>query len=85
MNYSLCILKVLAITEDLHDVHSLGKEAAAVHHSLMEDLSKVYLTAHLIFYLLLFFVINLLIYRFHVFSYILMHNCTVDNSRLATK
>ncbi|KAL5562538.1 hypothetical protein UlMin_032285 [Ulmus minor] len=32
--------EVLTITEDLHDVHSLGKEAAAVHHSLMEDLSK---------------------------------------------
>ncbi|OMO92217.1 hypothetical protein COLO4_17776 [Corchorus olitorius] len=32
--------EVLAITEDLHDVHNLGKEAAAVHHSLMEDLSK---------------------------------------------
>ncbi|XP_062020417.1 uncharacterized protein LOC133736840 isoform X2 [Rosa rugosa] len=32
--------KVLAITEDLHDVHSLGKEAAAVHRSLVEDLSK---------------------------------------------
>ncbi|XP_022748650.1 serine/threonine-protein kinase SMG1-like isoform X2 [Durio zibethinus] len=32
--------EVLAITEDLHDVHNLGKEAAAVHHSLMEDLLK---------------------------------------------
>ncbi|KAA8536147.1 hypothetical protein F0562_028625 [Nyssa sinensis] len=32
--------EVLAITEGLHDVHSLGKEAAAVHHSLMGDLSK---------------------------------------------
>ncbi|KAE8698811.1 hypothetical protein F3Y22_tig00110597pilonHSYRG00890 [Hibiscus syriacus] len=32
--------EVLAITEDLHDVHNLGKEAAAVHGSLMEDLSK---------------------------------------------
>ncbi|XP_037497644.1 uncharacterized protein LOC105631693 isoform X3 [Jatropha curcas] len=32
--------EVLAITEDLHDVHTLGKEAAAVHHSLMGDLSK---------------------------------------------
>lgn len=32
--------EVLVITEGLHDVHSLGKEAAAVHHSLMEDLSK---------------------------------------------
>ncbi|XP_065854905.1 uncharacterized protein [Euphorbia lathyris] len=32
--------EVLAITEDLHDVHTLGKEAAAVHRSLMEDLSK---------------------------------------------
>ncbi|XVE94112.1 hypothetical protein REPUB_Repub01dG0253200 [Reevesia pubescens] len=32
--------EVLAITEDLHDVHNLGKEAAAVHHSFMEDLSK---------------------------------------------
>lgn len=31
----------MAITEDLHDVHNLGKEAAAVHRSLMEDLSKV--------------------------------------------
>lgn len=34
-------LQVLAITEDLHDVHTLGKEAAAVHRSLMKDLSKV--------------------------------------------
>ncbi|KAL3515228.1 hypothetical protein ACH5RR_022130 [Cinchona calisaya] len=33
--------EVLAITEGLHDVHSLGKEAAALHFSLMEDLSKV--------------------------------------------
>ncbi|CAI9104417.1 OLC1v1003083C2 [Oldenlandia corymbosa var. corymbosa] len=33
--------EVLAITEDLHDVHSLGKEAAALHSSLMDDLSKV--------------------------------------------
>ncbi|PSS26075.1 Serine/threonine-protein kinase [Actinidia chinensis var. chinensis] len=32
--------EVLAITEGLHDVHSLGKEAAAVHRSLMKDLSK---------------------------------------------
>ncbi|GLT97003.1 hypothetical protein SLE2022_145910 [Rubroshorea leprosula] len=32
--------EVLAITEDLHDVHNLGKEASAVHHSLMDDLSK---------------------------------------------
>lgn len=32
--------EVLAMTEDLHDVHSLGKEAVAVHCSLMEDLSK---------------------------------------------
>ncbi|KAK9901955.1 hypothetical protein M0R45_001825 [Rubus argutus] len=32
--------EVLAITEDLHDVHSLGKEAATVHCSLVEDLSK---------------------------------------------
>ncbi|PRQ23388.1 putative non-specific serine/threonine protein kinase [Rosa chinensis] len=32
--------EVLAITEDLHDVHGLGKEAAAVHRSLVEDLSK---------------------------------------------
>lgn len=32
--------EVLAITDDLQDVHSLGKESAAVHHSLMEDLSK---------------------------------------------
>ncbi|KAL2477059.1 uncharacterized protein Fot_46073 [Forsythia ovata] len=32
--------EVLAVTEDLHDVHSLGKEAGALHFSLMEDLSK---------------------------------------------
>ncbi|KAM6559139.1 hypothetical protein CsatA_028378 [Cannabis sativa] len=32
--------EVLAITEDLHDVHNLGKDAAGVHHSLMENLSK---------------------------------------------
>lgn len=32
--------EVLAITEDLPDVHSLGKEASATHNSLMEELSK---------------------------------------------
>ncbi|OVA05179.1 Phosphatidylinositol 3-/4-kinase [Macleaya cordata] len=32
--------EVLAITEGLHDVHSLGKEAAAIHNALMADLSK---------------------------------------------
>lgn len=32
--------EVLAITESLHDIHSMGKEAAAVHFSLMKDLSK---------------------------------------------
>ncbi|KAJ1410449.1 Serine/threonine-protein kinase SMG1 [Sesbania bispinosa] len=32
--------EVLAITEDIHDVYNLGKEAAAIHLSLMEDLSK---------------------------------------------
>ncbi|XP_047338055.1 serine/threonine-protein kinase SMG1-like [Impatiens glandulifera] len=32
--------EVLAITEGLHDVYSLGKDAAAVHNSLMKDLSK---------------------------------------------
>ncbi|KAG8368298.1 hypothetical protein BUALT_Bualt15G0031000 [Buddleja alternifolia] len=32
--------EVLAITEGLHDVHSLGKEAAVLHFSLMGDLSK---------------------------------------------
>lgn len=32
---------MLAITEGLADVHILGKEAAALHFSVMEDLSKV--------------------------------------------
>ncbi|GER50411.1 serine/threonine-protein kinase SMG1 [Striga asiatica] len=32
--------EVLAITEGLHDIHSLGKEAAVLHTSLMEELSK---------------------------------------------
>ncbi|XP_052179665.1 uncharacterized protein LOC127792986 [Diospyros lotus] len=32
--------EVLAITEGLDDVHSLGKEAASVHCSLMKNLSK---------------------------------------------
>ncbi|KAK4401593.1 Serine/threonine-protein kinase SMG1 [Sesamum angolense] len=32
--------EVLAITEGLHDVHILGKEAAVLHSSLMGDLSK---------------------------------------------
>ncbi|XP_027910249.1 serine/threonine-protein kinase SMG1-like [Vigna unguiculata] len=32
--------EVLAITEDIHDVYNLGKEAAGVHLSLMEGLSK---------------------------------------------
>ncbi|CAI0406769.1 unnamed protein product [Linum tenue] len=32
--------EVLAITEDLHDVHTLGKEASALHHSLVGELSK---------------------------------------------
>lgn len=42
---------MLAITEDLHDVHSLGKEAAAVHRSLVEELSKVFLISQLKFYI----------------------------------
>lgn len=37
------LLQVLAITEDLHDVHSLAKDAASVHRSLMENLTKVHL------------------------------------------
>ncbi|XP_047153603.1 serine/threonine-protein kinase SMG1-like isoform X2 [Vigna umbellata] len=32
--------EVLAITEDIHDVYNLGKEAAGIHLSLMEGLSK---------------------------------------------
>ncbi|XP_073148880.1 uncharacterized protein [Henckelia pumila] len=32
--------EVLAITEALHDVHSLGKEAAVLHSSIMQNLSK---------------------------------------------
>ncbi|CAA0807572.1 Serine/threonine-protein kinase TOR [Striga hermonthica] len=32
--------EVLAITEGLHDIHSLGKESAVLHSSLMEELSK---------------------------------------------
>ncbi|XP_068658136.1 uncharacterized protein [Aristolochia californica] len=32
--------EVLAITEGLHDVHKLGKEAVAVHRALMDDLSE---------------------------------------------
>ncbi|CAN1133576.1 Serine/threonine-protein kinase SMG1 [Linum perenne] len=32
--------EVLAITEDLHDVHTSGKEASAVHYTLTEELSK---------------------------------------------
>ncbi|KAI6701259.1 hypothetical protein NL676_015583 [Syzygium grande] len=32
--------EVLTITEDLHDVNSLGKEAASMHHSLVEGLIK---------------------------------------------
>ncbi|CAL1372471.1 unnamed protein product [Linum trigynum] len=32
--------EVLAITEDLHDVHTLGKEASALHHTLVGELSK---------------------------------------------
>ncbi|KAL4581244.1 hypothetical protein LXL04_017454 [Taraxacum kok-saghyz] len=32
--------EVLAITKGLHDVHTLGKEASALHSSLMSDLSK---------------------------------------------
>lgn len=32
--------EVLAITEGLHDVNNLGKEAAAAHHSLMDNHSK---------------------------------------------
>ncbi|KAI5390340.1 uncharacterized protein LOC127101599 isoform X2 [Lathyrus oleraceus] len=33
--------EVLAITEDVHDVYNLGKEAASIHLSLMENLSEV--------------------------------------------
>lgn len=32
--------EVLAITEGLHDVHTLAKDAASLHYSLMEDLLK---------------------------------------------
>lgn len=32
--------EVLAITEDIHDVYNLGKEAASIHLSLMENLSE---------------------------------------------
>ncbi|XP_008459237.2 uncharacterized protein LOC103498422 isoform X1 [Cucumis melo] len=32
--------EVLAITEDLHDVHNLGKEAAVIHRQLIEDIAK---------------------------------------------
>ncbi|XP_021731674.1 LOW QUALITY PROTEIN: serine/threonine-protein kinase SMG1-like [Chenopodium quinoa] len=32
--------EVLAISDGLHDVHNLGKEAAAMHRSLMESISK---------------------------------------------
>ncbi|XP_022944490.1 serine/threonine-protein kinase SMG1-like isoform X1 [Cucurbita moschata] len=32
--------EVLAITEDLHDVHNLGKEAAVIHRRLIEDIVK---------------------------------------------
>ncbi|XP_075074220.1 uncharacterized protein LOC107823315 [Nicotiana tabacum] len=32
--------EVLAVTEGVHDVHSIAKEATALHSSLMEDLSK---------------------------------------------
>ncbi|VFQ78326.1 unnamed protein product [Cuscuta campestris] len=33
--------EVLAVTEGVHDVHSIAKEAVALHSSMMEDLSKV--------------------------------------------
>lgn len=32
---------MLAISDGLHDVHNLGKEAAAMHCFLMESISKV--------------------------------------------
>ncbi|CAN4112297.1 unnamed protein product [Withania somnifera] len=32
--------EVLAVTEGVHDVHSIAKEATTLHSSLMEDLSK---------------------------------------------
>ncbi|XP_021738520.1 serine/threonine-protein kinase SMG1-like [Chenopodium quinoa] len=32
--------EVLAISDGLHDVHNLGKEAAAMHRSLMESIAK---------------------------------------------
>lgn len=34
-------LKVLAITEGLHDIYSLEKEASTTHSALMTDFSKV--------------------------------------------
>jgi hypothetical protein len=34
-------LQVLAIGEGLHDVYTLGKEAATLHSSLMTNMSKV--------------------------------------------
>ena len=33
-------LQVLTIADGLHDVYTLGKEAAAVHSSLMTNLSQ---------------------------------------------
>lgn len=37
------------MTDDLHDVYSLGKEAAAMHCSLLDHISKVSLNHFLIF------------------------------------
>lgn len=49
-------LKVLAVTEGVHDVHSIAKEATALHSSLMEDLSKVFLYSHLFVFLPFIFI-----------------------------
>jgi hypothetical protein len=41
LDFMVNYLQVLAIADGLHDVYVLGKEAAAVHNSLMSNLSKV--------------------------------------------
>ena len=42
MTFESCILleKALTITNDLHDIHSLGNKAILLHCFFMEDLSK---------------------------------------------
>lgn len=58
---------MLAISDGLHDVHSLGKEAVAMHSTLMESISKVkFQMNHISVVSLLFFLKKLSVTRYFI-------------------